>query len=72
MPKKIHALSSMRTNVFLQFIFRVIIARIAAIRGHMTTTVGVVTKDHVLLLGFKSERYSSRYMEDMKLLHFCW
>ena len=49
---------------FMQSYFRVTIAHIAVIRGQMTTTVGVITKDHVLLLCFKC---NMRYSETIAL-----
>ena len=47
--------SSMGTNVFLA-ILGAIIATVAAIHGHMTSKVGMVTKDHEYLLNYKFER----------------
>ena len=41
---------------FWQFILGAIIATVAAIHGHMTSKVGMVTKDDEYLLNYKFER----------------
>ena len=56
----------MEMKTFLQFVVKIIIASIASVHCHMTSTVGVIIKDHKVLLDykFKSERYSSRVERD--------
>ena len=56
MPLKFHVCSYMGTNFFWQFILGTIIATVAAIHGHMTSKVDMVTKDHEYLLNYKFER----------------
>ena len=55
--------------LILQSFLRDIIHPAAAIQGHMTLKVGMVTKDHELS-DLKSEGLSSRRYEDMKHQHF--
>ena len=54
-----------------KFYFQAYYAPIVAVHGHMTSKVGVVTKDYVLMLNYKSEGYSSKHNRDMILLQFC-
>ena len=55
---------------FWQFIFRAIIATVAAIHGHMTSKMGVVTKGHVYLLILTLKDKRSRLNGDMELSCF--